>query len=419
MNILLVTNDFYPNSGGISYTLTRICKSIKHRKEKLIVFNPNINGKNLYRFPFHYRNGMTNFHALRKKKFWSLLILGIKNIFRDKKIRFSHRFKIILYLLLKPKLLIYIVEQCVRFDPYIKKLYIDIIFGGHSGKYLLPLIFFLSRIHHKKIVSMGHGNDIVVKSPFSMRTFYYKYVDKFITHTKNLKNIMRRIHHLDENKIEIAPTGLFLEEYEIKELKGDLRKEFDISKDCFIIISVGRHISRKKFDLVIRAIKEIEKINPHYFIQYYLLGEGEFTPNLKKLTQELDLENKVKFLGFCDTSKRNKFYKLSDLFVMPSIREKDSIEGFGVVFLEANYYKLPVIGSLSGGMGESIINGETGFLVKPNDLNDLIEKILYFYENEKERKEMGEKGYKRVIGEYKWEIIIENYINIFKETLKS
>ena len=233
------------------------------------------------------------------------------------------------------------------------------------------------------------------------------------------KNILRNLFNFVENNIDLAPTGLFFKEYEIKESKEELRKDFGISKNSFIIISVGRHISRKKFDLVIKAIKEIDRKYPSFLIEYYLLGEGEFTPNLKTLTRELDLENKVKFLGFCDTHTRNKFYKLSDLFVMPSSRENDSIEGFGVVFLEANYYKLPVIGSFSGGMIESIINGETGLLVKPNDLDDLIEKILFFYKNEERRKEMGETGYKRIIEEYSWDKIIEKYINIFKKTLES
>ena len=130
------------------------------------------------------------------------------------------------------------------------------------------------------------------------------------------------------------------------------------------------------------------------------------------------LEDDVIFLGKCDTLTRNKFYKLSDLFLMPSAREKNSIEGFGVVYLEANYYKVPVIGSKIMGVSESIINGETGFLVKPNNLEDLVEKIVYLYENETVRKSMGEKGYKRVIEKYNWENIINDYIDFFKN-LKS
>ena len=99
---------------------------------------------------------------------------------------------------------------------------------------------------------------------------------------------------------------------------------------------------------------------------------------------------------------------------MPSVLEKKSIEGFGIVFLEANYYKLPVIGSYSGGMIESIINGKTGFLIEPNNLSQLIEKIIYLYKNQEVRDKFGEFGKFRVIKEYNWTKIKEKIIMLFE-----
>ena len=83
----------------------------------------------------------------------------------------------------------------------------------------------------------------------------------------------------------------------------------------------------------------------------------------KKLVKRLNLEKDVKFLGNCDIETRNKFYKMSDIFLMPSITTKNDIEGFGIVFLEANYFKVPVIGTRTGGIVEAIIDGKTGFLI--------------------------------------------------------
>jgi len=97
---------------------------------------------------------------------------------------------------------------------------------------------------------------------------------------------------------------------------------------------------------------------------------------------------------------------------MPSITTNDSIEGFGLVFLEANFYKIPVIGSYSGGIRDAVKNGKTGLLVKPNNLEDLIEKILYLYDNEEIRIEMGKQGYNRVINEFLWEKRYHDFINI-------
>ena len=103
---------------------------------------------------------------------------------------------------------------------------------------------------------------------------------------------------------------------------------------------------------------------------------------------------------------------------MPSITKKKSVEGFGIVFLEANFYKVPTIGSFSGGISKAIINGETGLLINPNNLQDLVNKIKYLYENPEIRRKMGEAGHKRVVNEFNWDKLIFDYINLFESVLK-
>jgi len=194
------------------------------------------------------------------------------------------------------------------------------------------------------------------------------------------------------------------------------REEFGILDYDFIILSVGRHVPRKNFQLVIRTLNKIRKkhLKP-LKIKYYLIGEGEETTNLKQLTKDLYLEKQVIFLGRCDIETRNKYYKMADLFIMPSITKKNDIEGFGIVFLEANYFKVPVIGTATGGMSEAIIDGITGYLIKQNDIIDLVNKIIFLYNNESKRQEMSIKGFNRVINNFKWENIIQNYINLIEK----
>ena len=157
--------------------------------------------------------------------------------------------------------------------------------------------------------------------------------------------------------------------------------------------------------------------DPSLKIKYYLIGEGQETRNLKELVSNLHLQDSVVFVGACDYDTRNRYYKLSDVFIMPSIAQKNSIEGFGIVFLEANFYKLPTIGSFSGGVVEAIIDKKTGFLVKPDDLNDLVEKILLIVKNKEYKLEMGEFGHKRVVNEFNWAQIINEYIKTFMSVL--
>lgn len=122
-------------------------------------------------------------------------------------------------------------------------------------------------------------------------------------------------------------------------------------------------------------------------------------------------------LGAVDDFTRDQFYKLSDLFILVPELKKDSIEGFGIVYLEANYFKLPIIGSSSGGVKKAIIDGKNGFLIKPGDVNSLKEKILSLYYNELLRNKMGEFGRQRTLEHFNWDKNILIYQNILKRLI--
>ncbi len=416
MNILLITDDFYPNFGGVANVLWNLYKFLKNTEHKLLVFNPYSKCENVYKEVIKKNYELKDLaYFLRKREFYYHGIYSFCNVIKDKRTPFSHRLKILMFLILKPKILMKVIENVSNLLPYLKKLNFDIIVGGNSG-WILSLVHILSRIFDKKLISIAYGNDFLVRNPLSLKTYYFRNADKIIVINNQMKQIIKKMHQLSENQLEIIFVGLDLNDFYVKESKKELRKEFDIPEKQFVLLSVGRQVPRKKFDLVIKAVNEIKKLKPSLNIKYILIGDGQENQYLKDLTKQLNLERQIEFLGSCDLEKRNKFYKLSDIFLMPVDTRKHDIEGFGIVFLEANYYKVPVIGTATGGIIEAIVDGKTGLLIKPNDLNDLVEKILYFYENENIRKQMGEKGHIRVIHEYSWEKIVEDYILVFKNT---
>lgn len=416
MNILLISDDFYPKKGGIAHTLRCLCKSIRETNHNLFIINPFHKGKDIYDIlKFRNYNFLEFFKFILNKTNVYYLIFSILTIIRDKKVKLSERVNLILYLFTKPKLLLNSVYNVRKISPYFNKVKIDLILTANSGR-ILPPAFILSRIFSKPLVSMTHGVDFLVRSYFSFKYFFFKNVDMFILSNNWIERLFNKIHKI--NNTRIINRGIIVKELEVNESKKELREEFNIADDIFVLFSVGRQVERKNFDLVIRAVKEIKIKIPDLKIKYFLIGEGPMTNDLKELTRQLNLTEDVIFLGFQDISIRNKFYKLADVFVMPAITEKNSIEGFGIVFIEANFYKIPSIGSFSGGMREAIIDGETGFLIKPNNLDDLIEKILYLYNNEDIRKEMGEIGHKRVLKSFNWNGIIDDYINVFEEVIK-
>ncbi|MFX1315205.1 MAG: glycosyltransferase family 4 protein [Promethearchaeota archaeon] len=392
MKIILITDDFYPKLGGVAHTLLNLYENIQKTEHTLYIFNPYTKGKNIIKVinkQYFYFKDLKSF--LKKRWFYFFTILSAYKLFRDKQNPISYRICNFMYLLTNPKILMRIIENIKKLYPYLRKMDFDLLFSANSG-WIFTLAFILSRMFNKQIITLAHGNDFLIRNPLTLKTYYFKSVEKIIVSNVLMKKLIKKVHHLNESKLEIVYRGISLENSDVKNNKEILRKEFNIPREDFVILSVGRHNARKKFDLVIKAINIIKETKSFINLKYYLIGEGKETPKLKKLTKELKLENQVEFLGPCDNNKRNKFYKLSDLFIMPSISAKNNIEGFGIVFLEANYFKLPVIGTLSGGIAEAINNGETGLLVKPNDLNDLVEKILYLYGDKELRKKNGRKG---------------------------
>ena len=224
-----------------------------------------------------------------------------------------------------------------------------------------------------------------------------------------MKKLIKNIQKLNDEQLITINPGLNIREFEIIDSKDKLREEYNVSKEEFVLLSVGRHVPRKKFDTVIKAIGEIKKKRPDIKLKYFLIGEGEETPKLKELAKKLNLEDIIKFLGSLDHKIKIRYYKLSDLFVMTSSVEKHSIEGFGIVFLEANAVGNPVIGGRAGGAVDAIIDGETGLLVNPQDPNDIAEKICWLFENKQEAERMGQQGRKRTLLEFSWSIIANRF----------
>ena len=416
MKIALISFEFYPSIGGVSRHLTSFCKAFHGTNHQLYVFNQGYNGKNIFDILERKNYSLQDIVLFFKnKQFLYYLILSIRKIFTDKRVSLSQRLKIILYFILKPKYLVRTINNVQKVYPYFKKHNFDIIIGGSCGANVLNLIYTLSKLFNKKAVAWAHGNEFLIRSYFSFKTYLLKNLDKIILSNHQIKYLIRQTHNLEDSQLVLIPYGLTIKDYEIGAAKDKIREEYNIPQDTFVILSVGRHVPRKNFDLVIQAVKEIIEVNPDYKINYYLIGQGPETPKLKKLSKNLGIENQVIFLGAGEESTRNKFYKTSDVFIMPSVKKKESVEGFGLVFLEANLFKVPVIGTLSGGIKEAIINKKTGFLIEPNDKNSLVEKISFLYNNKEKRIEMGEYGQKRVISSFNWDEIIQLYFKLFKE----
>ena len=155
----------------------------------------------------------------------------------------------------------------------------------------------------------------------------------------------------------------------------------------------------------------IKNLLPKYpNLKYVSIGDGDEKNNLEKLSKELGLENQVKFIFKSTEQEKVALLEQSDVFVMPSVIFKKSVEGFGISYIEAASYGKPSIGGIYGGEGDAVKSGQTGFLCNGNDLNALYETLSKIFEND-HFKILGTNALE-FSKNFSWDKIIKKYIEL-------
>ena len=139
-----------------------------------------------------------------------------------------------------------------------------------------------------------------------------------------------------------------------------------------ILLTVGRLEGREKFkgfDQIIEILPSLSLKIPD--LVYMIVGDGTDRERLEKKAEELGVQKQVIFAGYVEEAEKADYYRLADLYVMPS-----KVEGFGIVYLEALACGIPVIGSKADASREVLQEGGWGVLVDPDNLKELENVIL-------------------------------------------
>jgi len=230
-------------------------------------------------------------------------------------------------------------------------------------------------------------------------------VEVIVANSKFTKNLAIN-YGVSANKIIVINPGVDPVQ---KLLKKNLDKVEDLLKNKSPkLITVARLDKRKNHEKIIMSIKNLKQIYPN--IIYICIGDGEEEKNIKKLVYELDLQEQVMFFKDISSELKNSLVAKSDIFVMPSIIHKKSVEGFGIVYIEAAQYGIPSIGGIDGGAADAIDNEKTGLICDGNNLDEIYSSINSMLENNKYL-EYGKTAKENSI-KFKWDKIIEEYKKI-------
>jgi phosphatidylinositol alpha-1,6-mannosyltransferase len=156
------------------------------------------------------------------------------------------------------------------------------------------------------------------------------------------------------------------------------------------------------------ALRNLKQQYPD--IVYICIGYGDEEENLKKLVQELDLGSQVMFFKDISNDLKNALIAKSNIFVMPSVIHKTSVEGFGIAYVEAAQYGIPSLGGKDGGASDAIKHDETGLICDGNNLDQIYSSLNSMIDNKKYL-EMG-KNAKRYVSKFDWKKILKEYEKI-------
>ena len=157
---------------------------------------------------------------------------------------------------------------------------------------------------------------------------------------------------------------------------------------------------------------EIKKDFPNFI--YLIAGEGPYLEEIKSYSKKLALQNNIYFLGWITEPEKSLILKNSNLFVMTPSLVGESVEGFGMSFIDAAFHGLASIGTNSGGIPDAIVDNETGLLCIAEDQKDITNKIKLLLSDDQKRMLMGVKGKERAEKFFTWKHKIKEYLDVIK-----
>jgi len=183
-------------------------------------------------------------------------------------------------------------------------------------------------------------------------------------------------------------------------------------KEHTILLSVSQLIPTKGIDLNIRALAKLKTKYPS--LHYLIIGKGESKDKLIELTHSLNIQDSVEFLEYLPHDKVMEYMSICDIFSLPSWQET-----LGLVYLEAMAHGKPIIGCQGQGVDGLVVNGETGFSVKPRDVDSLASTIDFLLANPVKAREIGERARKLVLENYTWEKNAQQYMKIYENLIST
>ncbi len=212
----------------------------------------------------------------------------------------------------------------------------------------------------------------------------------------------------DASKIKVIYNGINLEKFNnIKKMtKRELRKKLNIELNTPVFLTVCNLIERKGVDIVLNAMINLNNANINF--KHIIIGRGKEEEKLRKKVAENGLNAKVVFIPYIEQDEDlMSYFAASDIFIMMSrtLYNPPALEGFGIVYAEAQYLGIPVIAGKSGGVISSVRDGFTGYLINPESPtapDEIAKRIDVLLKNKEKYKWMSNNAKLFIVENFSW-----------------
>lgn len=218
----------------------------------------------------------------------------------------------------------------------------------------------------------------------------------------------RLLEKVDVGNVAVIPNGARLP------LDAEISRQ---TAPVPLLLGVGAVKRRKGYHVAIEAVAQLRAEFPS--IKYVIVGDlsdHRYLAGLKLQIADLGLQDHVELAGTVDDARLRELYRAAWVFVLTPVNSGVAFEGFGLTYLEAGAYGLPVIGSLGCGAEDAILDGETGFLVPQESPTELAARLRALLLDPVLARSLGARGreHTRMFG---WERVAESYLDVYLSAL--
>ena len=224
---------------------------------------------------------------------------------------------------------------------------------------------------------------------------------------------------VEKQKIQVIRPGVDVEEFYplSQNLPQDLLQKYQLQNKK-VFLTVSRLVDYKGIDRCLMALKNV--IAQHANVTYLICGEGEDRRRLESIARDCGVQKNVVFTGPVPPERLRDHYHLCDTFVLVSRNDwiTPNVEGFGLVVLEAAACGRPSIVGKSGGMEDTLVPQQTGWVVDPESIDEITEAMLDSLDHPDKNQAFGRHARDRVVTECSWKKMAESIFNTLRKQMK-